>query len=270
MTLRMIFYNQTALLRLLRPSAFVIGFLISLTLLLAVSGCGKAPPAPDRPGETAAAPIPKTPETPDSYRVNGQLYHPITDSEGFRQRGIASWYGAPFHGRKTANGETYNMHARTAAHKILPLGTFVLVRSLDTGKETVVRINDRGPFVRGRIIDLSYRAAQELDMIGPGTANVAVIAMEKGLAEAEHADFYSGDFTVQVGAFVIKSLAEKLRNELQADSEQVFMETVRRESETFYRVRVGRFTSLARAKAEAARLLESGYSGAFAVAKDDR
>jgi len=270
MKLRMIFHHQTARLRLCRPSAFITGFLISLAFLFAVSGCGKAPPAPDRPGETDVAPIPKTPETADSYRVNGQPYHPISDSEGFRQAGIASWYGAPFHGRKTANGETYNMHARTAAHKILPLGTFVLVRRLDTGKETVVRINDRGPFVRGRIIDLSYRAAKELGMIGPGTANVEVIAMEEGLPETEHADFYSGDFTVQVGAFVIKSLAEKLCNELQADNAQVFMESVRRESETFYRVRVGRFTSLASAKAEAARLLESGYSGAFAVARDDR
>ncbi|MFP4532036.1 MAG: septal ring lytic transglycosylase RlpA family protein [Desulfobacterales bacterium] len=254
-----------------------IGLVISLLIsnfLLVFSGCRTAPP-PDRPTAKPVSKIPKPLKTPDRYRINGQWYHPITDSKGFRQSGIASWYGDPFHGQKTASGETYNMHARTAAHKILPIGTFVLVRSLDTGKETVVRINDRGPFVGDRIIDLSYRAAKEIGMIGPGTAQVEVEALEKGLPEtdpdeARHADFYTGDFTVQVGSFANKDLAEKLCDELRDYKEPVFIQSVVRESKTYYRVQVGRFTSLAGAKKAEDRLVQTGYSGAFAVASEAR
>ena len=253
------------------------GIAVSLLIsgfLLVFPGCRTAPP-PDRPTAKPVSEIPKPLKTPDRYRINGQWYHPITDSKGFRQSGIASWYGDPFHGQKTASGETYNMHARTAAHKILPIGTFVWVRSLDTAKETVVRINDRGPFVGDRIIDLSYRAAKEIGMIGPGTAQVEVVALEKGLPEtdpdgARHSDFYTGDFTVQVGSFVNKDLAEKLRDELRAYKEPVFIQSVERESKTYYRVQVGRFTSLAGAEKAEARLVQTGYTGAFAVANDDR
>jgi len=251
------------------------GLAVSLLIsgfLLVFPGCRTAAPVPEIPPEPA---VPETLKTPDSYRINGQWYHPIIDSKGFRQSGIASWYGDPFHGQKTASGETYNMHARTAAHKVLPIGTFVLVRSLDTGKETVVRINDRGPFVGDRIIDLSCRAAEEIGMIGPGTAQVEVVALEKGQPEtdpagARHADFYTGDFTVQVGSFVNKGLAEKLRDELRAYREPVFIQSVVRESKTYYRVQVGRFTSLAGAEKAEARLIQTGYTGAFAVASDAR
>lgn len=238
-------------------------FVLALFIGLSGSGCGSRQPA--RP-ETPA-------KTKDSYRVNGQWYHPITDSSGFRQSGIASWYGAAFHGKTTANGETYNMHAATAAHKTLPLGTYVLVRSLDSGKKTVVRINDRGPFVRGRIIDLSYKAAKEIDMIGPGTAYVKIAAMEKGRSggessQAAHANFHTGDFTVQVGAFVHKNLAERLRDKLGAFEAPVFLTTVSRDGRRFYRVRMGRYSSLANAEAAEARLIRNGYEKAFAVACD--
>ena len=257
-----------------RLFAALIVILFTSSFLLVCPGCRTAPP-PDRPTAKTVSKIPKPLKTPESYRINGQWYHPITDSKGFRQSGIASWYGDPFHGQKTASGETYNMHARTAAHKILPIGTFVLVRSLDTGKETVVRINDRGPFMGDRIIDLSYQAAKEIGMVGPGTARVEIVALEKGLpaadpAGARHADFYTGDFTVQVGSFVNKGLAEKLRDELQAHQEPVFIQPVARESKTYYRVQVGRFTSLASAEKAEARLIQTGYTGAFAVVRDAR
>ena len=244
-------------------------FVIALFIGLSISGCGSRQSVLQKP-----VPSQIPPKTRDSYRVNGQWYHPITDSSGFRQSGIASWYGAAFHGKKTANGETYNMHASTAAHKTLPLGTYVLVRSLDSGKETIVRINDRGPFVHGRIIDLSYKAAKEIDMIGPGTAYVRIAAMEKGRAEdksaqADHADFYSGDFTVQVGAFARKNLAERLRDRLRAFDAPVFITRVRRGDKLFYRVRLGRYTSLERAEKARVRLIRNGYEQAFAVASDE-
>lgn len=96
------------------------------------------------------------------------------------QEGIASFYGEDFHGRKTSNGEVYDMYAMTAAHRALPFNTRVLVTNLDNGKRVIVRINDRGPFVKGRIIDLSYGAAQKIGMVGPGTAKVRLEVLEMG------------------------------------------------------------------------------------------
>lgn len=97
---------------------------------------------------------------------------------GWRQTGVASWYGDPFHGRRTASGEVYDMERLTAAHQTLPFGTRVRVENLDNGMAVTVRINDRGPFVKGRILDLSRRAARELGMIGSGTARVQITVLE--------------------------------------------------------------------------------------------
>ena len=106
------------------------------------------------------------------YTINGKTYYPTTVSVGDTALGIASWYGPDFHGKKTSNGETYNMNAMTAAHKTLPMNTMVRVTNLGNGAQTTVRINDRGPFVAGRIIDLSKAAATSIGMIGAGTARV--------------------------------------------------------------------------------------------------
>ncbi len=126
---------------------------------------------------------------------------------GAAERGIASWYGPGFHGRRTANGEVYDMHAMTAAHKTLPFDTVVEVRNRDNGRRVRVRINDRGPFVRGRIIDLSYAAARDLGIVGPGTAKVeltVVRSMAGGRARAPAAGW-----VVQAGAFTRRSRAER-------------------------------------------------------------
>jgi len=108
------------------------------------------------------------------YQISNQWYQPMTYVDYFEQRGLASWYGKKFHGRKTSNGETYDMYAISAAHKTLPLGTYVKVYNLDNKKCLTVRINDRGPFVQGRIIDLSYGAARRLGVVKNGTANVFI------------------------------------------------------------------------------------------------
>ena len=123
---------------------------------------------------------PKTEMPEDAYEVFGQIYYPLKTAEGFSQMGIASWYGSDFHGRTTSNGETYNMFAMTAAHTILPFETVVLVRNLENGKEAKVRINDRGPFVSGRVIDLSFRAAKEIGIVEPGTARVQDSGVGRG------------------------------------------------------------------------------------------
>ena len=111
------------------------------------------------------------------YIVDGVRYVPMNESLGYSEKGIASWYGQDFHGKASANGECYNMYAFTAAHKSLPLPTVARVTNLENGKSVVVKVNDRGPFVRGRIIDLSYAAAQSLDMVRYGTAPVLVEAI---------------------------------------------------------------------------------------------
>ncbi len=113
-----------------------------------------------------------------SYVVFGKRYYVLQSASGFSEQGIASWYGPKFHGRKTANGETYNMHGMSAAHKNLPLGSWVRVTNLNNQRNLDVRINDRGPFVENRVIDLSYAAAKALDVVGPGTAPVRVVALE--------------------------------------------------------------------------------------------
>jgi rare lipoprotein A len=112
-----------------------------------------------------------------SYVINGKRYHILASADGYKEKGIASWYGEPFHGRKTASGEVYNMHDISAAHKTLPLHTWVEVRNLNNNKRLVMRINDRGPFIDGRIIDLSRAAAVELGVYRPGTAMVLVTAL---------------------------------------------------------------------------------------------
>ncbi len=109
-----------------------------------------------------------------SYTIKGISYYPLISAEGFREEGIASWYGKPFHGRTTANGEKYNMYAMTAAHKTLPFNTTLRVTNIYTGRSIHVRINDRGPFIRGRVIDLSYTAASQLGIVKAGTARVRI------------------------------------------------------------------------------------------------
>ena len=112
----------------------------------------------------------RVPATQKPYVINNKRYYPIPSAEGYIENGIASWYGGKFHGRKTSNGETYDMHSMTAAHKTLPMNTTLLIKNLDNGKSTVVRINDRGPFVQGRIVDLSFKAAQSLGIAQKGIA----------------------------------------------------------------------------------------------------
>lgn len=117
---------------------------------------------------------------PKHYVVFGKRYHVMESSRGYTERGIASWYGRKFHGRKTSNGETYNMYAMSAAHKTLPIPTYLQVTNLRNGRSTVVRVNDRGPFHENRIIDLSYAAASKLGIVETGTGLVEITAISPG------------------------------------------------------------------------------------------
>jgi len=148
-----------------------------------------------------------------TYKVWGKEYCVLKHSYGFEEVGIASWYGPKFHGKKTASGEIYNMYEMTAAHKSLPLGTYVKVINLENGKSVVVKVNDRGPFVPGRIIDLSYAAAKKLGVVAKGTAKVKIVAL--GRKEDGHyapENYEKGSFYIQLGAFEKFENAEKLRD----------------------------------------------------------
>ena len=112
------------------------------------------------------------------YTVLGKTYRVMKTAKDYKERGGASWYGTKFHGRLTSNGERYNMYEMTAAHKSLPIPTYVSVKNLDNGREIIVRVNDRGPFHEGRIIDLSYAAASKIGMLKKGTARVEVVAID--------------------------------------------------------------------------------------------
>lgn len=149
----------------------------------APSGAMRAGTAPSGPGTAAAAEPPAVmrSDAGRTYEVFGETYRVLDSAEGFRQRGLASWYGEGFHGRPTATGETFDMHRVSAAHRTLPLHTWVEVTNLDNGRRLVMRINDRGPFARTdeRVIDLSFAAARELGVVGPGTAPVEVRALDE-------------------------------------------------------------------------------------------
>ena len=114
------------------------------------------------------------------YTVKGRTYYPLATAKGYDKTGVASWYGPKFHGKKTASGEIFNQEAMTAAHTVLPFGTRLQVQNLDNGKKAVVTVNDRGPFVPSRIIDLSKGAARTLGILGPGTARVRLTALDSG------------------------------------------------------------------------------------------
>jgi len=229
----------------------------------ATSAPPSTPPSKQKPGYTKP------------YKVYGKWYQPLPHAKGFRQRGLASWYGQDFHGKKTSSGEIYNMYAMTAAHKTLPLDTYVRVHNLENNRKVEVRINDRGPFVRGRIIDLSFTAANEIGLIGPGTARVEIFALgtpastEGGSGRTYiPGNYYSGTFTFQVGAFVIRENAERQKRELDKKYKNAHITVYDRGDKIFYRVRVGRFTTLEEAIAQEEILIKDGFPEAFLVAEE--
>jgi rare lipoprotein A len=178
------------------------------------------------------------------------------------EEGVASWYGVPFNGHRTSNGEIYDMHAFTAAHRTLPFGALVRITNLRNGLQTEVRINDRGPFVSNRIIDLSLSAAQSLQMVGPGTAPVR-IELISGPNPA------GGFFGVQVGAFRMQDNAERLRGRLSDRYSPISIIPYDSPAGQFYRVRVGRLTSEDAARQLAGELHSTDELTTFVVRLDN-
>jgi len=211
------------------------------------------------------------------YSVNGVTYYPLSNKYGFVQEGLASWYGKKFHGKRTANGEVYDMFDETAAHKVLPFGTYVKVENLANSKETIVRINDRGPFVKGRVIDLSFASAKKLGLVGPGVEKVRLVALSKMVRKKkigskykpviEVTNYTKGKFTIQVGAFENKTNSNNLASKLKYNFDHITITPyMPYEGKIFYRVRVSLLSNLKEADALLKKLESLGCVNSFIVA----
>ncbi|NBC64166.1 MAG: septal ring lytic transglycosylase RlpA family protein [Bacteroidetes bacterium] len=184
--------------------------------------------------------------------------HELTGSGKIIGSGIASWYGPNFHGKLTANGERYNMNDYTAAHKTLPFNTMIRVDNVENGKSVVVRINDRGPYVDNRIIDLSRKAAREIDMIGSGTASVRLSVLREGDRPIDQQNISSSEtFTIQLAAFESESEANTKSSQITNSR----VEKVTVEGRTIFRVYYGTYSNPEKAKVDLDRLNNKGIEG---------
>ncbi len=263
-----------------RYASHALGLVAACSLLLA--GCSLLG---RRPGPAPAQPIPPPPASvlsvpnaiprpeprsklgnPPFYDVLGHRYFVLASAEGYVERGVASWYGPTFDGLHTATGEPYDRYAMTAAHKTLPLPCYVRVANLRNGHSIVVRVNDRGPFVANRLIDLSYTAAAKLDMLRDGTALVEVRAITPGEPAAEAltraSEHPPPDLFVQVGAFSDEHNAWRLFERLRAAGFKNAFVLARPEVSRLYRVRLGPVAGVAEYDELVARLEKFGIPDA--------
>ncbi|MFC1626496.1 septal ring lytic transglycosylase RlpA family protein [Pseudomonadota bacterium] len=231
-------------------------------------------------------------KTGKPYKIAGHWYYPLATADGYNETGIASWYGTKFHGKKTANGERYDMYAMSAAHKTLPLPTLVRVTNLDNGRSAVVRVNDRGPFVKSRVIDLSYAAAKSLGYDNAGTARVRVEVLSNSMvpssttyrpasrpkaivprpvikppraAATTMATARHGAMYIQLGAFSSQSNANRLKKELQSEYPSVAIYAKNGGYAEIYRVRIGPFDDEKSIETSVLTLQKQGYSNAIVV-----
>ncbi len=221
------------------------------------------PPRPDGPPPPPTVPIVYQDASPmdeplsrhgnpSSYQVKGEEYEVLPSATGYHKRGIASWYGTKFHKERTSSGEPYDMYAFTAAHKTLPLPTYVRVKNLENGREAIVKVNDRGPFHEDRLIDLSYGAASKLGLLDKGTARVDIEA----LSSSPEARYY-----LQVGAFQSPSKADALRDKLAALNQETKVQIQKRD--TRYVVQLGPFPDKKHSEDCNNLLKEHGIAGGY-------
>ena len=252
-----------------------------LTAAILIAGCVSAPPTVPGPRQPPA-PVPTSPTDPSAvadpipraeprsskgnppfYQVFGKRYFVLPDATGYAERGVASWYGPGFHAAATANGERYDMYAMTAAHKTLPLPTYVLVTNLRNGRHITVRVNDRGPFKDTRIIDLSYTAAMKLDMVRDGTAFVEVRALTPGQAPTMPPPGAAPSLFVQAGAFNAEANASRLVAQLRAQGiGNAFVRQDQVGGQPLFRVRVGPIPDVGEFDKALARLKSLGFADA--------
>lgn len=265
---------------------------------LALAGCGSAPSAQVKPSPSTATaqgggyylddgpeanPPPNLDAIPDAvprdepmhrfanrtYVVLGNTYKPQTERRAYREEGLASWYGRRFHGKKTSSGEPYDMYAMTAAHPTLPIPSYARVTSLVNGRSVVVRINDRGPFHRNRLIDLSYTAAHKLGYLRQGHARVRVESIDPGAKGMQDEASVEGLY-LQIGAFGqpgnAQKLLERIKRELGLDDARIQVALIG----TLHRVQIGPYASEDAARADRAQVRERLDLKAVLVRREKR
>ncbi len=208
------------------------------------------------------------------YIVYGKAYYPLKDANGYKERGIASWYGKKFHGRRTSSGEPYDMYAMTAAHKTLPLPSYVRVQNLKNGRSVIVRVNDRGPFIDNRVIDLSFSAASKLGIVGVGTGMVEIVVVgaatretpEPGVAINDAAYTATPQLYLQLGAFTSRENAANLQSRLlDAQFGPIFITSEPQGDGHMFRVRAGPLASVAESDRLVQRAVAYGIADAHVV-----
>jgi len=260
-----------------RTGAAALGMLALCACSVTAQRPAPAPPASAPPAAPPARGMESIPDAvprieprsahgnPPFYDVLGRRYYVLASADGYLERGVASWYGPTFHGGNTSSGEPYDMYGMTAAHKTLPLPCYARVTNLRNGKSIVVRINDRGPFVANRLIDLSYTAAAKLDMIREGTTLVEVRALSPTVPDelTRSAAQPPPALYVQAGAFADQQHAQRLLARLQAAGlERVFIASPLQNGTHLYRVRLGPVESVAQFDELTARLTALGIPDA--------
>ncbi len=229
---------------------FHLSYVLSIGVVLLLSACSssvvtkKDGPPPHRVDVTSITNAKPKAEAKsrygnmESYVIGNRRYYTMDSSQGYVAEGVASWYGSKFHGRRTSSGELYNMYGMTAAHKSLPLPTYVEVTNLDNGLKVIVKVNDRGPFVDDRLIDLSYVAAAKLDIAHHGTGRVKVRAIDvkQGVRAVAKEEAVTSRIYLQVGAFSQHNNAAKLKTSL---TNKRFSNVHIHEDNSLYRVRIG-------------------------------
>jgi rare lipoprotein A len=207
-------------------------------------------------------------KTGKPYQVCGKTYHPLLTAYGYQEKGIASWYGPSFHGRHTSCGEVFDMYKPSAAHKLLPMRTKIRVTNLENGKSLTLTVNDRGPFVPGRVLDLSYAAAKRLAMVDKGLARILI--RTSGPVEGQKARDLRGEFFVHVGSFEVETDALTLLEDMKSlryKASTLKVVKADRDGETRWRVEVGPFKSMSDADKAESRVVKD-YPSAFVVAKE--
>lgn len=259
------------------------GLLLAYLLLMSCGGVSEKDSAPATAPDISQIPdaVPKAEPrskygNPPQYEVFGKNYYTLTSAHGYHEKGIASWYGTKFHGRRTSSGELYDMYAMTAAHKTLPLPSYVQVTNLENGRKVIVKVNDRGPFHDNRLIDLSYSAATKLGIVAKGTGLVEVKAITPGKIQKTVAEptveFQPGksagsaQMFLQVGAFSTLNRAEQVKSHLQREiTDTVNIIPLERPQGMLYRVRVGPLTSVAYGDNLATKLVGLGFRDSHIV-----
>lgn len=200
------------------------------------------------------------------YRSNGRTYYPVLSEQGYEEKGIASWYGPSFHGRKTSSGEVFDMHKISAAHKLLPMHAQVTVTNLENGRSITLIVNDRGPFAAGRVMDLSYEAAKHLAMVNTGLARVLIRSHEP--VPGQRDDDIAGEFFVHIGSFEAEKTATYLIEDMKClRYKRSMIKVIRadRGGEIHWRVELGPYKSVSDANRAHSKVVKD-YPSAFVVA----